>query len=682
VAAADHEVTLDGTALVDRAVELAAAWRDRAAQAATGDRRERAADRLSALLEDPAGFEVATGFLDRVTRTDDDRVAASLLADLVRGARAPRFLSTIDRLLLVVGGRAAPAAPTLAMPLARARLRQLVGHLVVDADDAALSRRLAEAARSGQRLNLNLLGEAVLGEREAIRRLERTIALVRRPDVDHVSVKISGITAQIHPWAFDAEVDRIADRLRQLYLAAAATDPPTFVNLDLEEHRDLDLTVAVFTRLLDEPELTGLEAGIVLQAYLPDSVAALDHLAGWARRRHERGGAGVRIRLVKGANLAMERVEAELHGWPAAPYPTKADTDANYKRLVDTALEPATLRAVRVGIASHNLFDVAWALTLADARGVADRVQIEMLQGMAPGEAAAVADVAGGLRLYTPIVARDDFDVAISYLFRRLEETSAPDNFLRALPHLADDSDVFAREADRFRQAVERRHEVTTAPMRTQDRRDEPVAVLDRFENEPDTDPSLPGNRAWAADLVAHPPDPLRTAVPTDVAAADHAVTTALAAQPGWHARGAAQRRRVLHTVAAELARRRGDLVRAMIHEAGKPIAEADPEVSEAVDFARYYAERAGDLDAMPGLEHRPFGVVLVAPPWNFPVAIPAGGTRSCSSRRRRRDAAPSWSPRPAGLPASRRTCCGSCRATTTTSGVPWSATAGSARSS
>ncbi len=88
-----------------------------------------------------------------------------------------------------------------------------------------------------------------------------------------------------------------------------------------------------------------------------------------------------------------------------------------------------------------------------------------MLQGMAPGEAAAVAEVAGGLRLYTPIVARDDFDVAISYLFRRLEETSAPDNFLRALPHLASDPRVFEREADRFRAAVAARHEVTDRPV-------------------------------------------------------------------------------------------------------------------------------------------------------------------------------------------------------------------------
>ncbi len=64
-----------------------------------------------------------------------------------------------------------------------------------------------------------------------------------------------------------------------------------------------------------------------------------------------------------------------------------------------------------------------------------------------------------------------------------------------------------------------------------------------------------------------------------------------------------------------------------MAQEAGKTLAEADPEVSEAVDFARYYAERAHDLadGTVPGAVFRPHGVTVVTPPWNFPVAIPAG---------------------------------------------------------
>ena len=86
------------------------------------------------------------------------------------------------------------------------------------------------------------------------------------------------------------------------------------------------------------------------------------------------------------------------------------------------------------------------------------------------------------------------------------------------------------------------------------------------------------------------------------------------------------ERRAVLRAVADELARRRGDLIAAMVHEAGKTFAEADPEVSEAIDFARYYGDRALELESVTGTRFDPLGVVVVVPPWNFPVAIPVGG--------------------------------------------------------
>ncbi|MEO6740933.1 MAG: aldehyde dehydrogenase family protein, partial [Chthoniobacteraceae bacterium] len=49
----------------------------------------------------------------------------------------------------------------------------------------------------------------------------------------------------------------------------------------------------------------------------------------------------------------------------------------------------------------------------------------------------------------------------------------------------------------------------------------------------------------------------------------------------------------------------------------------ADGEVSEAIDFARYYARTA---DVPPGVNADALGVVAVVSPWNFPYAIPAGG--------------------------------------------------------
>lgn len=425
----------DGDELIAPAVERVRRW---LAEAELDERRleRRTAVQLHRLTGDPTSLSFVMAFLDRVVRPESTSVAADALHRLA-GDGVPPFVSGIDRLALRVGAMLAPHFPGLVMPLARRRMRSIVGDLVLSADDPALANQLANLQGQGFDVNVNLLGEAVLGDDEAERRRDRIVALIGRSDVHCVSVKASAIEAQLHVWDHAGTIDRVCERLRPILSAAARTSPPTLVNLDMEEYRDLRVTIDAYQRLLDEPDLTGLHAGIALQAYLPDSASALDELTAWAVQRRKANGAPARVRIVKGANLAMERVDAAVHGWAQAPFGSKADVDANYKRMVDAALRPDRIDAVHVGVASHNLLDVAWALELARARGVSDRVTVEMLQGMAPAVARAVRRDAGRLLLYAPVVADDDFDAALAYLFRRLEENAGGENFLRSVFDMA-----------------------------------------------------------------------------------------------------------------------------------------------------------------------------------------------------------------------------------------------------
>ncbi len=63
-----------------------------------------------------------------------------------------------------------------------------------------------------------------------------------------------------------------------------------------------------------------------------------------------------------------------------------------------------------------------------------------------------------------------------------------------------------------------------------------------------------------------------------------------------------------------------------MLAEGGKTLAESDPEVSEAIDFCRFYSDAARYFAQLPGLAAQGRGVVVVVSPWNFPLAIPCGG--------------------------------------------------------
>src|SRR5690606_39775446 len=97
-------------------------------------------------------------------------------------------------------------------------------------------------------------------------------------------------------------------------------------------------------------------------------------------------------------------------------------------------------------------------------------------------------------------------------------------------------------------------------------------------------------------------------------------------AAAAWGALPAAERSTVLQAAGRALEARRAELIEVAASETGKVLAEADVEVSEAVDFANYYAATARELDRVSGAVFVPSKLTVVTPPWNFPVAIPAGG--------------------------------------------------------
>ncbi|HUS22881.1 MAG TPA: bifunctional proline dehydrogenase/L-glutamate gamma-semialdehyde dehydrogenase [Aeromicrobium sp.] len=616
---------MSDASLAERSIELVRTWIDpkRAPSARSGSGSDDSAQRLTALLRDPTGLGFTVQFIDRVIRPEDSGTAARALKQLA--PHLPGFLSGQERRALRFGARASKLAPDLVQRRAHKKLGELVEHLLLDAAPAKLGSSIAELTRGGDRLNLSLLGEAVLGETEALRHRDRVLELVRRDDVDYVSVKVSSIASQLNPWAFDATVQRIVDRLHPIYAEAELSG--TFINLDMEEYRTVDLTVAAFTRALEQfPEL---EAGIAIQAYLPGSLITLEHLQEWAAQRRASGGAAIKVRIVKGANLGLEATEAELRGWPPATWASKADTDAHYKRLIDWALTPERIGNVRIGVASQNLFDLAHAWLLAGERGVRDGVAFEALLGFDGGPLRAARDDLGPLRLYTPVVPPAEFDAALAYLVRRLQETATPGNFLAALPDLADPG-AFDREAKQFTAAVSSAKPPGTK--HTQNGGTEIAMRPEGFANTPDTDPAISANRDWAA-LVADRSQYTALGETTALlnrvqgpASLQSLIATVRDGGRAWFARAPEVRSWTLHQAGRTLASRRGDLIAVMMAETGKTFSEADTEVSEAVDFAHYYAEELLQLFAVDGAQFEPSHLTVVTPPWNFPVAIPAGG--------------------------------------------------------
>ena len=614
------------TSTTDRTVAAAASRHARqllvASLADTTRAERRQQNRLASVVQDAQLRELTFALTDEVLRFTSSRRAAARFRSIVHDVGVPSSLPPVDRLSLRVGAALAPLLPWVVMPLVRSRIVRESNGVVLSADDPAFAEHVARRAADGFQLNVNVLGEAILSDAEAAQRMVMIRERIARPDVSYVSLKISAVVANLDVLAFDHSVERICECLRVLYSDAKVAG--TFVNLDMEEYRDLPLTVAALTSVLDEPEFATMDAGVVLQAYLPDSHAACAQLCEWAVARRARPGGVLKIRIVKGANLAMERVEAEQHGWQQAPYATKAEVDASFKQLVTAALDERFAGAVRVGFASHNLFDLAWALSLS-AR---DRLDIEMLEGMAPAQSRAVRAEAGKVLLYAPVVRHDDLAASIAYLTRRLDENTSPDNFLRDLFTLRPGSPEWRAQQQRFEAAMSAVGSVATDSRRTQDRSlpAAPVSV-ESFDNCDDTDWTQAANRAWIAGELSTVTVP-EVPVTDTMEGIDAVVARAVVGGVAWAALSFAERRAVLAAAADEMECSRGRILALMARTACKTIAEGDPEVSEAIDFARYYAWCTYSTEARVGggQQFAPDGVVLVASPWNFPYAIPAGG--------------------------------------------------------
>jgi RHH-type proline utilization regulon transcriptional repressor/proline dehydrogenase/delta 1-pyrroline-5-carboxylate dehydrogenase len=662
--------------IAEEAVCLAKTWQDRANALQTREERRRYRQ-LARLVANPSDKSILTALIDQGFRTQNFRRTADQIARIFRDRGIPRFFSLPEKFLIHLFLMFGRFLPGLTVPRIKAKLRADSSHVIIAGEREPLDAYLAGQRSEGVRVNINHLGEEVLGEEEALARMNTYLSDLRDPRIESIAVKISTLCAQIHALPFDETAGRIQERLSCLYREAAAqiyrrpdgTAAPKSVTLDMEAYRDMALTTAAFTRTLDQPEFKRFFAGMALQAYLPDSFSMLKEITEWARHRVDGGGSPVKIRIVKGANMEMEQIEAALSDWPLAPYDNKIDVDANWKRMVAFALEPEHIRAVHLGVASHNLFDLAYAFLLARRNQVTDFFTFEMIEGMANHVRRALRETGQDVLAYAPVAEEKHFINAVAYLIRRLDENTAPKNFLRHLNRLKTGSAEWEMLAEQFRASVRRMPALREQPHRLQTRLQENFPRRHgtfhegAFRNEPNTDWSLAANRTWAEDIrrrwLKTPGDtplevPLAVAgkeisvgrkrvrsldpnqFPKQVVVArctlarpedvKRAAAVAKEDPDGWRRLPHRRRHRVLSAAANEIRRARGDLIGAAAATTGKLFTEADPEVSEAVDFAELYPHAARTYFEMSNLRCRGKGVGVVVSPWNFPIAIPCSG--------------------------------------------------------
>lgn len=541
---------------------------------------------------------------------------------------------------------------------------------------------------------VDLLGEAVITEGEAQSYLERYLDLMQQlaeaaknwatvPLIDQadgeplpkvqVSVKLTAFYSQFDSLDPQGSEARVSDRIR--ILLRRAKELGVAVHFDMEQYEYKDLIFNILKKLLLEEEFrTRTDIGMTIQAYLRDSEQDAKALIDWAKER----GYPMTIRLVKGAYWDQETIKAEQKHWPQPVYNDKAATDANFENITQLLLE--NHQYVYAAIGSHNVRSQAHAIAIAQSLKVPSRCfEMQVLYGMGDKLAKALVDQGYRVRVYCPY---GELLPGMAYLIRRLLENTANSSFLRqnlenrpveellAPPTLKQEDKEKVARGDGRREllATDTDDKVARGDGRREFRTlEENGKTAVKFVGAADTDYAEEESRKESQQALqtvrqqlgktylplingeyVNTQEMINSVNPSNytevvgkigllsVEQAEQAMQAAKAAFPSWRKTPVKQRAGILYKAADLMEQRRAELAAWIVLEVGKPVREADAEVSEAIDFCRYYAVEMERLEQGYNYDvagetnryiYQPRGIAVVISPWNFPLAIATGMT-------------------------------------------------------
>ncbi|MBN3898135.1 MAG: L-glutamate gamma-semialdehyde dehydrogenase [Nostoc sp. NOS(2021)] len=533
---------------------------------------------------------------------------------------------------------------------------------------------------------IDLLGEAVITEAEAQSYLERYLELMQQlveasknwaaiPAIDEadgesipkvqVSVKLTAFYSQFDPLDAKGSEERVSDRIR--ILLRRAKELGAAVHFDMEQYAYKDITLSILKKLLLEEEFRQrTDIGMTIQAYLRDSEQDTKDLISWLKQR----GYPLTIRLVKGAYWDQETIKAAQKHWPQPVYNEKAASDANFETITQLLLE--NHQYVYSAIGSHNVRSHSRAIAIAESLNVPRRrFELQVLYGMGDKVAKALVDRGYRVRVYCPY---GELLPGMAYLIRRLLENTANSSFLRQnlenrpieellAPPIVKEENVQTRLMSQRVAGVPPVVATGVASLQSRDA----INRVSHFLGAADTDYAVEEMTRKSAQAFQNVRQQLgKTYLPLingeyvntpefvdslnpsnfsevvgkvgliSVEQAEQAMQAAKAAFPGWKKTPAKQRADILRKAGDLMELRRAELSVWIVLEVGKPVKEADGEVSEAIDFCRYYADEIERLDKGVNYDiigetnryiYQPRGIAVVISPWNFPLAIACGMT-------------------------------------------------------
>jgi RHH-type proline utilization regulon transcriptional repressor/proline dehydrogenase/delta 1-pyrroline-5-carboxylate dehydrogenase len=161
------------------------------------DRREKAnRKRVARLFKDPKAIEATITLTDEVMRISSVKSSSRIFRRAAKKASIVGF-GPLNGIGLHTIGVLSNVVPAPVVAAVHQRVRALSKDLILASESEKLSKHMGKRTEKGISLNINVLGEAVLGDHEAEVRFQSILEMMRRPEVNYISVKLSSIVAQL-----------------------------------------------------------------------------------------------------------------------------------------------------------------------------------------------------------------------------------------------------------------------------------------------------------------------------------------------------------------------------------------------------------------------------------------------------------------------------------------------------
>ncbi|NOJ03171.1 bifunctional proline dehydrogenase/L-glutamate gamma-semialdehyde dehydrogenase PutA [Vibrio splendidus] len=551
----------------------------------------------------------------------------------------------------------------LSEPVIRKAMHQamkVMGHQFV------LGRSIAEAQKNGKSMrdkgftySYDMLGEAALTTADANKYFKDYLMAIEAVGRDtyvssksspapSVSIKLSALHPRYEVANEDRVLTELCDTLEQLLRRAVELD--VAITIDAEEADRLELSLKLFEKLYRTDLVKGWgKFGLVIQAY---SKRALPVLV-WLNRLAKEQGDLIPLRLVKGAYWDSEIKWSQQAGFTDYPvYTRKEATDVAYLACARYLLSPSVRGNIFPQFASHNAHTVSAIAVMTEHKDF----EFQRLHGM--GDSLynhAMEAYQQSVRIYAPVGSHKDL---LPYLVRRLLENGANSSFVHRLVDARCPVAELTQHPVDMLLAFDTLHntKIPLPPAVFPERKNSYGVNIDIESEAHQFEEQVKGflNNQWTAGPVINGESLAESMIKADqnveqvtapydrrinvgqvaFANLDHvsaAITGADAAFADWNATSVETKAAALDKLADLMEDNLAELVAICHQEAGKTIHDSVDEVREAVDFCRYYAKQADNLQ---GFELKGFdgqtriasrqgrGVFVCISPWNFPLAI------------------------------------------------------------